>query len=464
MKVYPYHINDYPVIEMMYTSIDKFTGKSVPCGYIIDDNILYLPRGTSIGKLESILNVRANIIDEDDSSEQMSKQFKSLYDPRDDLQLESIKFLMEPSKQSTLNTLMGTGKSFCVAYSSTMLNKKTLIITHNEGLKQQWIKTYNKMFNYRSTNLMNINGSSIIESIMNDEIKPADVYFVNHQTLRSYLYQYNGYTLHRFFKKLNIGIKVYDEAHLEFHNIIVTDFFSNTERTWYLTATFDRSDKTESICFKRAFNSVSSFGEWESRLTFDKHVIYHVVNVNSRATPKEKAKVIGYQGFTAASYGKYAFFVDDNQTAYTAIKIIIEKIKSIDGKILIFVPLIDAIDTILPLIKKEFPEKSVGAYHSRLPKDEKESSLKKDIIISTIKSCGVGKDIPELRSIICLEPIASKVIAAQMIGRLRPYKDKPTYFFDVIDNSFQQTVWFWKSRLKKIQELVKETIYLNIDK
>ena len=96
----------------------------------------------------------------------MSRQHYSLYDPRNKLQEDSIKFLCEDGRQLGLNLGTGQGKTFCVAYSSTKLNVKTLIITPNESLKQQWISTYHKMFDYRPKELMNITGSNIIDAIM----------------------------------------------------------------------------------------------------------------------------------------------------------------------------------------------------------------------------------------------------------------------------------------------------------
>lgn len=465
MELYPYVKDDYPVIEDLYTATDKFTQSKFACGYIIEDGKLFLPRGTSVSRIESLCNVKANYIEESDPVDSMDKQHYSLYDPRDRIQEESIKFLCGPEKQLGLNLSTGLGKTFCVAYATTKLRIKTIIITPNESLKQQWIATYNKMFDYRPKHLMNIAGSNIIDAIMEDAVDEADVYFVNHQTLRSYMVYTNGYQLHKFFKKINVGIKVYDEAHMEFGNIILLDFFTNTERTWYLTATFDRSDKTESACFKRAFNSVITYGEMESKEVIEKHVLYHVVNFNSRISPKARAKVIGYQGLTAVSYGKYAFFEDPNNTAYQIILMLLNKCKDLEGKTLIFVPLIDAVDDVVKRLKKDFPDKSVAAYHSKISAEEKQSAEKKDIIVSTIKSCGTGKDIKGLRCLICAEPIASKVVAEQMFGRLRPYEDnKPTYFFDLVDVCLAPLSWWWKSRFKKIQTLAKEVIYLNVEK
>lgn len=465
MELYPYAKDDYAVIEEMYTATDKFTGNDFACGYMIEDGKLFLPRGTHIAKLESITGVRANYIMESDPIEKMSRQYYSLYDPRDKIQEESVKFLKGPEHQLALNLFMGLGKTFCVAYASTELREKAIIITPNESLKQQWIATYHKMFDYRPKNLMNIAGSNIIEAIMADAIEPADVYFVNHQTLRSYMTSTNGYNLHKFFKKLNVGIKVYDESHMEFANILLIDFFSNTNRTWYLTATFDRSDKTESMCFKRAFNSVIAYGEMQSKEVIQKHVIYHVVNINSRITPKDRAKVIGYAGMTAASYGNYAFMTDPSQSAYNAILEILNKTKNVEGKTLIFVPLIDAVDDVVKKLKHDFPDKSVAAYHSRISKDEKESAMKKDIIVSTIKSCGTGKDIAGLRCLISAEPVASKVVTEQMFGRLRPYGEgKDTYFFDIIDICIPPINWWARARYKKIETLAKEIVQLNLYK
>ena len=604
IELYPYVKDDYPVIEDMYTAEEKFTGEKHPCGYMIEDGKLFLPRGTSISKIESICKVKANIIEESDPVGKMGRNHSSLYDPRDEIQEESIKFLMGPEHQLGLNLLMGHGKAqplsskvmtvdgyksmgdlkkyeyvigssgkpvtilelypqgmkdiyeislidgrtvqcsldhlwqisntkngmievislgklmrrhyreyaipvgipqiyipiqsirysheeeaqcilvdspdhlymtnneifthntYCVAYASSKLGIKTIVITPNEGIKQQWINTYRKMFEYRTKDIINIAGSQVIDAIMGDHVDPADVYLVNHATLRNYMMSTSGYSLHKFFKKIEVGIKVYDESHMEFGNILLMDFFSNTERTWYLTATFDRSDKDESKCFKRAFNSVISFGEVQSLEILVKHVIYHKVEINSMITPQNRANVMGgYQGFTSIKYGKYAFIDDPNQTAYNTILQILRLINHVDGKILIFVPLIEVVESVVTKLKTDVPEKSVAAYHSKISVDEKESALKKDIIVSTIKSCGTGRDIPGLRCVICCEPVASKVIAKQMFGRLRPYENnRDTYFFDIVDVCLAPCNWWFRARIKVIQSLAKKVIYLDTTK
>lgn len=355
-----------------------------------------------------------------------------------------------------------THNTFCVAYASTEANVRTLIITPNSSLKSQWIKTYRTMFDYKAKELMDIAGSPIMEAIMEGELPEADVYFVNHQTLRSFLSTWGPYKLREFFTKLKIGIKVYDESHMEFANILLIDFLSNTDKTWYLTATFDRSDKTESLCFQKAFSSVETFGKAESFTINRKHVIYHIVNINSKIDPKNKARLMGYPGFSANKYGHYCVNEDSNETAYKTILAILNKTTEIEGKTLIFLPLIENVDEVVKRLKRDYPQKSVAAYHSKIDKEEKDSAEKKDIIVSTIKSCGTGRDIKGLRVVICFEPVASKVVTEQCIGRLRPYADdKDTFYFDCVDTSIPALNWWFKARFKCVPALVKQVVEIN---
>lgn len=465
MEVSPYEKEDIPFIEKLFTAVDRFSAKEYACAYMILNNILYIPKGSPVNNFKSFLE-EVSYNNQIDPFENMSDDFKSLYEPRNELQSQSIDFLCHTdNSQLALNLATGIGKTFCVAYASTLMKLKTIIITPNESLKNQWIKTYSTMFDYRPKHLMNISGSNIITDIMDGTIKAdKDIYFVNHQTLRSYMTQYSPYALHEFFKKIKVGIKVYDESHMEFGNILLIDFFTNTKNTWYLTATFDRSDKTESKCFKKAFSSVKTFGEYESLESMDKHVVYHIVNINSRASYKEKLRITGWQGMTTVSYAKYAFFTDKNETTYRAIKSLVEKMNDVEGKILIFVGLIDAVDLVTKKLKKDFPNKSVAAFHSRISKDEKESAVNKDIIVSTVKSCGTGKDIKGLRAVICAEELASKILAKQIIGRLRPYKDGlDTYYFDIVNICIPAVTYWFRARFRTIEPLAKKVIKLEID-
>lgn len=470
IELSPYVAGDLPSLEALYTATDTHTQTEFPCGYILEEGKLYVPRGTPIGRLELWRGEQVVYNRDSDPEDDMSREHIALYPLRDEIQVESCHFLTShPNHQLALNLVTGFGKTFVTASAICKLGKKALIITHTDGLKTQWmVNTFLNMFDFMKSEIRNIDSSAAMEAIVDGLQQPADVYFINHQTLRSYLTSKGIFAFQQFFKKLKIGIKVYDESHLEFANILMVDSFSNTNRTWYLTATFDRSNKSESKCFQRAFSSLSAYGEEESKKLVEKHIVYHVCNYNSRPAWAHTKNVVRFNGMSAATYGKYAFFDDPNQSAYTIFKLLLEKMQDIEGKILIFVPLIDAVDEVAKKIKQDFPDKTVGRYHSKTDADEKRSAINKDIIVSTIKSCGTGKDIPGLRVLICAEPIASRVQTQQLLGRLRPFIDKEgnkkdTYFFDLVDRGFQPMSWWFNARFKKVEELAKTVINLDLN-
>ena len=79
IELYPYSKGDYPIIEDIYTAVDSFSQRPFPCGYLIDNNKLYLPRGTNIEKLENISKIKANYNNESDPISKMSKKFSSIF-------------------------------------------------------------------------------------------------------------------------------------------------------------------------------------------------------------------------------------------------------------------------------------------------------------------------------------------------------------------------------------------------
>ena len=61
------------------------------------------------------------------------------------------------------------------------------------------------------------------------EIKQIKVYLVSHGTLRSYAEACGWEKIRELFKVMRVGIKFYDEAHQNFDNMMMVDFFSDVE-------------------------------------------------------------------------------------------------------------------------------------------------------------------------------------------------------------------------------------------
>ena len=89
----------------------------------------------------------------------------------------------------------------------------------------------------------------------------AEIYAVNHQTIIAYAKVHGWNSIREFFKKLKVGIKVVDEAHKFFENTLMIDYFSDIQKSFYITATFGRSDNREYRIYKSAFASMVRYGE-----------------------------------------------------------------------------------------------------------------------------------------------------------------------------------------------------------
>ena len=472
IEIYPYNSGDCPQIEKMYSKWDDVTHQYIRIAYFIFENTLYLPRGTNLSLLSQIFNATPILVSKSDPCHKLSNPINMLYEPRDRIQSESIDFLTcsgnftkgAQHSQFGLNLDTGAGKTFCMISGIVKLGLKAIIITHKSRLKKQWIDEFIDKSDISEKLIMDIDGSSDIEDIMIGK-KSADIYVVNHQTLTSFARLHSWEKLRIFFKKSGIGIKVIDEAHKYFQNSLMIDFFSDVKLSFYLTATFTRSDPKEIRIFQKAYSSLYRFGE--ETLDYDevrKHIVLCVVLYRSNPDFSVVKNIVGgAYGFNSYRYIDYTLKGDTNHTMMKVIKKIIDRTENLEGKILITSPKIESVEMIANSLKYE-TDKTIGIVHSKRSDDEnKNSILDSDIISSTIKGIGEGDDIKGLRVLINTEPVGSKALVDQLRGRLREYsKTEDTYMFYLIDTSIGYTLDMFK-RVKSIfSKKCKEIIMLRM--
>lgn len=465
IEVFPYEYDDVPRIENMLSKYDPVTHSYVEIGFYIKDSILYLPRGINLSLLQKLFQATPTIISNCDDYKSL-RGVNMTAEPRDRIQSESIDFLTSRNdfskglykSQFGLNLDTGDGKTFTMISAIIQLKMRAIIITHKSKLKEQWKEEFLSKTDIEEERILNITGASTIEKIMDDELD-ADIFIVNHQTLQSYAKSTNSDTeecngwskVRAFFQKIQVGIKVIDEAHKFFENTLMIDYFSNVKRSYYLTATFSRGDQREQRIFKMAFSSMYRFGE-ETLNYEEKRKHIHLVVVYFRTFPdidEIKSLSTGY-GFSSYKYIDYEI---ENKTMMKVILKILKDVESLEGKILINSPKVDSSEYIAEEIRKSGTQKSVGTVHSKNPKDINEESYNKDIICSTIKSIGEGDNIKKLRILINTEPIASKGLVDQLRGRLREYdEEKDTYLFYLVDTSVESCTVF----LEKIMPVMKK--------
>lgn len=472
IEIYPYREGECPSLENMLSIWNTHTFTREKIAYMILGDTMYVPRGVSPNFLEKMFGAEPIVEFSSDPYEYIKTRPKSLYKPKNKIQEDSISFLCSAGNfargarysQLSLNVDTGDGKTFCTVYSICNLNMRALVITHIEKIKAQWINTCETMFTFNPKNLVNISGTNIMEEILeSDEIPKGDVFFVNHQTLNAFVRRHGYQKLHDFFIKLRIGIKVYDEAHLEFKNIVMIDMFSNTYKTIYLTANFDRSQPDESRIFQRAFSSVMKFGAQTIEYAEKRrHIVYFPILYSSNCPEFQAMTLKNNYGFDSKRFINYALHVDENHTLINELLKIFNRIKNVEGKVLVVSPKIESCEFIKDRLQEHplLSDKKIMTIHSKNSDDHNEDAkVNANIIISTMKSVGTGTDIKGLRVLINTEPYASSIIANQMSGRLREYApDKDTYYFDLVDVSISRCYEMYKIRLRFLKKKCKEIV------
>lgn len=472
IEIYPYKEGECEWLERQLSVWIKQTFTRNKIAYAIYGNKLYIPRGVSIQRLEKEFQTQAITHRESDPYLFMSSVPEPKLQPKNSIQEDCIKFLCGEDKffrssmysQISLNADTGDGKTFCTLYSICKYKMRAIIVTHINKIRNQWIDSALNMFSFDECNIVTITGANMMNNMINCDRVEGDLFFISHKTINVFIEMYGLERLHDFFRKINVGIKVYDEAHLEFKSIIQIDMFSDTMKTIYLTANFDRSDPDENRVFHRAFASVMQFGE--ETLEYDekrRHIIY-CPTLYSSDCPANTIELLrnGY-GFDSRRFIDYALNGDPNESMLKQLKVILDRVNNVEGKILIISPKIASCEELREKIESFNLEKNIGTIHSKNSPQVNETSSECDIIISTIKSVGTGVDIKGLRILINLEPIASSVTTNQLRGRLREYApDKDTFLFDLIDVSIPRCYEMYKLRCRILKKKCKKIVVFKV--
>ena len=360
-----------------------------------------------------------------------------------------------------------THNTYCSGYGIGEYGKKALIIMHRDSLRSQWLESLYKMNGFTSSYVHEIDSAEELYDIANGTYNgDYDIYLMTHATFRAGMKRIG--TLEKAMnitKNLGIGIKVIDEAHLEFKDTILMDMVFNVYRNLYLTATDGRSSKEENSIFRHVFANAcyykqSDFVEDDNRPK--KWVNYYGIEVNTNC-PKNlyKYKVVGFKSMTPSSYGKWVIQRDKNKTHFKCCTEIIHNMFMEDqyAKVLVFMPLIDLCEEFAyhlnMALQKDpsFPyDVDVRTINSKNSPRENERNKSADVIVTTIGSCGTGTDIPGITGIVSCSPFVSKITATQCFGRIR-YCGKIGSYYDIYDSSVPMDRYWYQSRSKFMKHL-----------
>lgn len=452
IEIVDYDLGDCKAIEYKHKIYDKIYHRFYIKAMIYDEKkrILILPRGTNISDLEYRFNSKAHIDYSIDPIRKFKIPLKLKYKPRDNVQREAIEFMLGKNVYEYTNSLTslsvnlntGKGKSYCAIASIVIMNQACAIITDTTGCLNQWIDYFMEYTNIDPDDIYLISGYSSIKKLYKKDINHIRVFLFSHSSLQHFGTKHGWESVHDLFKYLGIGIKIFDEAHTNFDNMMYIDSYTNSYKTYYITATLGRSDDRENKIFSDYFNNTPKIDLFDENN--DPHTDYIAIKYNSNPSTYNVSDCMGQYGLNRNLYSNY---VVHQENFKRILHILISHVKTFKGKSLWYIGTNESIIVVRNWIYSNYPEfiNNVGIYTSIIPKAERELALNKKIILSTTKSAGKAIDIKSLKETINLaEPFKSKILAQQTLGRTR---NENTLYVDIVDVGFKSTSNYY--RIKK---------------
>lgn len=440
-----YNLGDCRMIENQFMIYDRITHNAYPFGMYYDEEykVLFIPK-VDISWVEKSLGIF-------DSTEYQRgcDEFDYIeggvglkYAPRDDDQKEALRFMTGAAEYSNyknakqLSVCLGTGKgkTYLAIAATAYYEMKSIIITYSVNWLNQWADRITEYTDIQKKDIKMINGSAAINKILKAKSSPKyKVYLVTHSTLSTYASANGWEAVGELFQKIRVGLKIIDEAHLNFANISMIDFFTNTFKTYYLTATPARSSEEENAIYNKYFKNVPYISLFDEEI--DPHTRYIALKFNSHPSIYDVRECRNAYGLDRNKYIDYL----TNQPEYEKLlTIILDLALKNEGKCLIYIGTNKAIAYTARWIKVHYPElyDNIGIFTTLVSKEEKEAQKEKKIILSTTKSAGAAMDIKGLKMTVVLnEPFKSHVLAQQSLGRTR---DSDTFYIECVDIGFSQ--------------------------
>ena len=439
-------INDYRLGESKLDSIfsiyDRITHSLYFKGidYNEETKTLYLPRGIDIYYLENLFSEKA-VVDRKYDEFDYTEPIKIKYLPRDEVQKEALKYMLGESvnyrknkecSQLSVNLNTGRGKTYCSIATSAFLNIRSIIITSSINWLEQWRDCILEYTDTKEKEIYMLTGSASIFRLLQKDMSQYKFILASHATLKSYGDKHGYDKISELFKYMRVGLKFYDESHLHFDNMCKLDFYTNTYKTYYVTATPKRSNEDEDRIFQLYFKNIPSIDLFDE--DNDPHTNYISIKYNSRPTPQQISDCKNQYGLDRNRYTNYIVY---QENFYKILHLVLDIVLKSEGKTLIYIGTNSAIQVVYEWILNNYPEfyNNIGIYTSIIT-ENKEEQLEKKLILSTTKSCGAAVDIKGLKNTVVLaEPFKSEVLARQTLGRTRADN---TNYFEIVDTGFVQ--------------------------
>ena len=449
-----YILGSCPQLERNFLVYNPVTHSSEVLGmyYSSKTSTLYIPKGLDLGVIKHYFHTKDCYFEKPDPFLETG-EIKMKFKPRDKEQQEALKFMIGVGEyesnlyqsQLSVNLNTGKGKTYCSIATISAMHIKSIVITGSNTLPNQWKENIKEYTTLKESDIFFISGSSTMNMILSGKskhAKDAKIFLCTHGTIRSFCDTYGWGKLSEIFNILGIGMKFIDEAHTNFSNMLMIDFFTNVFKTFYVTATPARSSWAENKIYQLSIKNIPDIDLFDEET--DPHTDYIAIKYNSHPSSFD----INYcRNAYGLDRNKYIGYITKNPYFYKVMRVVMDMYLRCKGRGLFYIGTNDGVLKVYQWIATNYPQLlgQIGIYTSLLDKEHKLLEKDKKLLLSTTKSAGLGEHIEGLKmTVVVAEPFKSEVITRQTLGRTR---DKDTIYIELVDLGFRQLRNFYYAKL-----------------
>lgn len=370
--------------------------------------------------------------------------------PPRDIQLPIIEYVVAPpdpryapSKVVTLQT--GKGKTFLSTYALRLIGKRIGIVVQGRYI-EKWISDIEQAYGAEKGALMVIRGipqlRAAVEMVKHGKFH-ARVLMISSKTMQMYLKYYEDHGVDEYlsvapmdlYKHFDIGVRLIDEVHQDFHCNFRQDLYSHVPLTVSLSATLEPDQKF----IEEMYRIMWPVGTWAPEMEYHRFIAVKALWYRIRDVSKFRWLNFMRQ-YSHTEFEKSILKQPRALHSYVdMITDIVQKVfirhREPGQKMMVFVATVQLATILAEELSRQHPTLAVNRYVSE---DEYDDLLLADISVTTLQSAGTAVDVPNLRVTLMTTALSSKQANIQVLGRTRPLVDWPDvtpefYFLSALD-------------------------------
>lgn len=226
--------------------------------------------------------------------------------------------------------------------------------------------------------------------------------------------------------KLGCGLRIIDEGHESIHQVCTSLFYGNFPKLLLLSATLTADDPFINKMYRIMFPYKIRLKEPEPENYID--IVAYLYDINPRKYHLKTQQFGSYNDLTweqsiLGNKEVTKFYFSVAKKAYEEYYL---SRKEEGTKCLFFFSRVNTCGVMLDMFQQEYPGGDFATFtgDDTKVKETKTKYLNHEVVITTPGSCGTGKDIPGLITVISFHMVSSTQRNKQMIGRLRDIANK----------------------------------------